>query len=116
MAYHPNKSKLSVDKLADYLRAPVQDHITSGVAIGVGPETIQAFAKEGINSGFQLHAKFLSFRDPGMDPKVHVESFYQWLCLAQPSPNHRAGLTHAVAEKCNLMYPGIYDVSAYKDP
>ena len=70
---------------------------------------------EGITTSFQLVGKFLSFKDKDVDSLLHCETFYQWLCELNTPKGFRAGLVHALAEKMNINFPGIYDVSAYDE-
>ena len=104
-----SRNALHEDVLVDYLMAPTQDDISSGVQLGIGPRTRDILSAEGINSGFQLHAKFLSFREPGMNPLVHMEVFYQWLCalrtVANLLPSIIANIFHAVTNKADIIYP-----------
>ena len=108
MSFHPSKSQLSESTISAYLEAPITDSLTSGgLAIGIGPATEKILSKERVLTGFQLIAKFLSFKGAGMTPKEHVQAFYNWLCDIGISPGHRAGLCHAVAEKANTMFPEL---------
>jgi hypothetical protein len=112
--FHPDRSSLTADQLTTYLQSPIGESLTSGVKIGVGPATVEAFREHNVTTGYQLIAKFLSFRDPNMDTRLHVEMFYQWLKEVMPASGYRAGLVHAIAEKCNLMFPELgYDRHLY---
>jgi hypothetical protein len=108
MSFHPSKSQLTENTIRAYLEAPTTDSITSGgLPIGIGPATEKKLSEERVLSGFQLIAKFLSFRGANMTPKEHVQAFYGWLCDIGTPPGHRAGLCHAVAEKANTMFPEL---------
>ncbi len=112
--FHPARSSLNTDQLTTYLLSPIGDELTSGVKIGVGPATTAAFREHKVTTGYQLIAKFMSFRDLNMDTRLHVELFYQWLKVVMPAAGLRAGLVHAIAEKCNLMFPEMeYNVKDY---
>ena len=114
--YHPNNSQLSQDKLAEYIRAPVGLRIDSGVeGMGLGPVTLAKLEAESVTTGYQLHAKFLSFKDADTSPQEHVQRFYDWIVLVVPSQaaRYRSGIVHAVAMKADLMYGSLYDPGVY---
>ncbi len=102
------------DQLINYLESSIGEDLTSGIRIGVGPATAAVFREHNVTTGYQLIAKFLSFRDPNMDTRLHVEMFYQWLKEVMPATGFRAGLTHAIAEKSNWIFPELgYDIHLY---
>ena len=111
--YHPENSKVADSTLSDFIRAPLSGNIVD--VPGIGPSTAEVLAAEGINTSFQLVAKFLSFKDKDVDSLLHCETFYQWLCELNTPKGFRAGIVHALAEKLNINFPGIYDASAYDD-
>jgi hypothetical protein len=81
---------------------------------GVGPAACKKFA-EGmpddppVETTFQLIGKFLSLRGPGMTSREHCDAMWYWL-QAKGISSHRAGIVHCIAEKTNLMMPGIYEI------
>ena len=111
--YHPENSKVSESALSEFIRAPLSSKLSD--IPGIGPATVELLAAEGITTSFQLVGKFLSFKDKDVDSLLHCETFYQWLCELKTPKGFRAGVVHALAEKLNIMFPGIYDVSAYDE-
>jgi len=111
--YHPENSKVSENALSEFVRAPLSGNILD--VPGIGPSTAELLKAEGIATSFQLIGKFLSFKDENVDSLLHCETFYQWLCELNTPKGFRAGLVHALAEKTNIVFPGVYDVSAYDE-
>ena len=110
-SYHPDNSRVSPDKLSDFIRDQLDPDLNS--VPGIGPAAINILSDEGITTTYQLVGKFLSFKDKDIGAIEHVERFYQWLCALKISAGHRAGTVHCLAEKLNIWYPGLYDASAY---
>lgn len=109
--FHPENSRVAADKLADFVRDQLDPEITS--IPGIGPAAASIFADAGITTSYQLVGKFLSMKDSDIGPIEHVERFYQWLCALKISGGHRAGTVHALAEKLNIWFPGLYDADSY---
>ncbi len=70
--------------------------------------------ENGITTTYQLIAKYLSFKDARVGPIEHADRFYYWLKSIKTPGGHRAGIVHAIGEKLNTMFNGIYDVNAYE--
>ena len=54
-------------------------------------------------------------KDEDVGPIEHADRFYYWLKSIGTAAGFRAGVVNCVAEKMNITFPGIYDISAY-DP
>ena len=65
-----------------------------------------------VQTSFQLFGIFMGFRGKDIDSAQHCQLFFNWLRL-----HHIHHCTHAIvsamAEKANIMFPGIYDNEAY---
>lgn len=85
-----------------------------GSVPGIGPAAAKKLA-EGteddapVETTYQLIGKFLSLRGAGMTSKEHCDAMWFWL-QAKGVASHRAGIVHCIAEKTNLMMPGIYEL------
>lgn len=108
--FDPNRSQVSADRLAKFLDDELVETITSvpGVAAG-NAEALgrRSEGDNGVRTSYALVGKFLSLREPGMTPQEHCDAFWHWLKLKGVN-SYRSGIVHAVAEKCDLAFPGIY--------
>eukprot|EP01033_Poteriospumella_lacustris_P016704 gene16704-11957_t len=109
--YHPEKSRVSADTLADFIRSPISGNLDE--VPGVGPATIEILKANGITTTFQLLGQYLLLKDDGVEPVEHADRFYLWLKSLNTPAGFRAGIVHSVAEKLNVSFPRIYDSSAY---
>jgi hypothetical protein len=105
-----NRSQVSADALAKFLAADLSENITT--VPGIGPKAAQVLAvataeDSGVRTTFQLIGKFLCLRGPGMSTQEHCDAFWNYLKL-KGVDSHRSGIVHAIAEKVNIMIPGIY--------
>ena len=57
--------------------------------------------------------QYLSFKEDGVEPIEHAERFYLWLKSLGTPGGFRAGIVHAISERMNVTFPGIYDSSVY---
>jgi len=112
-AFHPENSRVGASALADFIRAPTKGNLDE--VPGVGPATIDRLRAAGVETTYQLVAKYLSFKGANTEPKAHAELFYQWLKRTETPAGFRAGVVHSIAEKTNLTFPKLYDSSAYYD-
>lgn len=63
---------------------------------------------EPITTTYQLIGKFLSLKGEGVTSKEHCDAM--WFYLQSRGINSfRAGIVHAIAERVNIMMPGIYE-------
>lgn len=105
--YHPDRSQVSEDRFAEFIRSPVTGDLLE--VPGIGPASKTCFAAHGIHTTFQLIAKYLSFKDIDVGSFEHVDRFYYWLCSTHIQAVRRAGVVRCIASKVNTMMPGIYD-------
>lgn len=107
--YDENDSRLRGDRLADYLRSPLQESLRS--VPGVGRVSERMMIQAGVTNTYQLIGKFLEFRATGDSPQQHCNKFWRWLEAHGTSPAHRSTVTHALAEKLNIFMPGMYTLT-----
>lgn len=81
---------------------------------GIGPASIGMLKEHGVSTTFGLIGKFLMLKEEGVGPIEHVDRFYYWLKSTGTNAGWRAGTVHAIAEKMNITYVGIYDADAYE--
>jgi hypothetical protein len=114
--YHPQNSLANDDQLLGFVQAQLTGDLGKDL-LGVGPATVTALNNEGITTTFQLIAKYLSFKgiEDGemVDPKLHSQMFYQWLCEVNTAGKYRSTVVHCIAEKMNIVFPGLYEAEAY---
>eukprot|EP01038_Epipyxis_sp_PR26KG_P008051 gene8051-10907_t len=111
--YHPEKSRVKPAALSDFLRAPLTGNLQE--VPGVGPATVELLAQNGITTTFQLIGQYLSLKEAGVGPVEHADRFWYWLNSIGTPSGFRAGIVHAIAEKMNVTFVGIYDSSAYNE-
>jgi hypothetical protein len=113
--YDPNRSRVSDDKMADFLRSPITGDLQE--IPGVGPAAVRNLAEgEGgsITNTFQLIGQFLKLRNDEGDCVAHCDTMWQWLA-AKGLNAHRSGIVRCLAEKCDTMMFGIYDPTVFGD-
>jgi hypothetical protein len=103
--YDPNKSKVSQDKMADFLLADIDPDITS--VPGIGPAAVRNLAESNITTTYQLIGQFLLLRGDNMGTQAHCDAFWYWL-QEQGINAHRSGIIETIAEKVETMMPGLY--------
>ncbi|GBG26084.1 Hypothetical Protein FCC1311_023042 [Hondaea fermentalgiana] len=113
--FDPSKSMVKEDALAAFLAAPISEDLEQ--VPGIGPAAKKALAvplkgDQAVTTTYQLVGKFLTLRAAGMTQQEHLDAMWHWL-NARGISSHRAGIVHSIAEKCNLMIPGIYDSAAH---
>ena len=64
--YHPERSRVAEGTMADWLIAPVTGSLLE--VPGIGPATVKVLQENGVNTTYQLFAKFLSMKDEGGYP------------------------------------------------
>ena len=67
-----------------------------------------------ITTTFQLFGKYLELRELGIDSVNHAELFYNWVKTTKIAVTNRAALVRAIAEKSNILFPGIYNGDLYE--
>lgn len=106
-----NKSRVSDGALAEFLANAIDENIET--VPGVGPAAaLKLAAKAGdddtpIETTHQLIGKFLALRGKGMSSKEHCDAMWFYL-QAKGVSSYRAGIVHSIAERTNIMIPGIY--------
>ena len=82
---------------------------------GLGEKSHNAFTEAGINGVFPLIGKFLSFRDINSTSESCCQNFFDWMGEVKLPHGGCAkhAITRAVAEKVNLILPGVYDRTRY---
>eukprot|EP00616_Rhizochromulina_sp_CCMP1243_P002088 CAMPEP_0118968976 /NCGR_PEP_ID=MMETSP1173-20130426/6125_1 /TAXON_ID=1034831 /ORGANISM="Rhizochromulina marina cf, Strain CCMP1243" /LENGTH=121 /DNA_ID=CAMNT_0006918161 /DNA_START=39 /DNA_END=404 /DNA_ORIENTATION=- len=114
--FDPKKTTLNEDAIGEFLRGVVTGDLTE--VPGVGPANADKFADAGITNTHQLLGKFLMLKqDPPAGEDIHPIAFHmncmaEWLQSIGIS-SHRGNIALAVAEKSDIMLPGIYDGSIY---
>lgn len=108
--FHPNDSRVGLNALADFIRAPLPSRLEA--LPGVGPATAALFQRAGVSTPYQLVAMYLSFKAEAVSPVQHAERFYRWVVDCGVG-SYRAGIVHSICEKTNHHFPGLYDASAY---
>lgn len=109
--YDPARSRVSADTLAEFMTSPVDGDILK--VPGVGPKTKEKMADNGVETTFQLIGTFLSLKGEGVDVPQHLDAMWHWLAGIGITA-HRSSIVQAIAEKCNIMCPGIYDPEAFE--
>ena len=102
--------------MADWLREPIEEAGGLAQVPGIGPVNkrllMEAEDENKVETTHQLIGKFLSFKSKGVDSVTHCDAFYLWLAGIGINSN-RGNIALAMAEKCELFLPGIYDPNAY---
>ena len=67
-----------------------------------------------VSNTYQLIGKFMMMRDTKLSTKDNVQAFFNWLRDVKGITSHTHDITMAVAEKCNLFCPGLYNTADYE--
>lgn len=103
--FDPKRSRISVDTLSVFLTNPIDPDLKS--VPGIGPACVEKLLEDNIETTFQLIGMFLLLRTKDMNQQEHCNSF--WFYLKELGINGpRSGIVQAIAEKTNIMIPGIY--------
>jgi hypothetical protein len=109
--YDPSKSTTSPEAMRTWLSQPVVEDIRQIPGIGDKNAEILSLNNDiesGISTTFELLGKYLMLRKKGMTPTEHCDRFWSWL-KTKHITSHKDAIVQACAERCNLMFPGIYD-------
>ena len=104
--FDPEKSKVSAQSLSRFLTDKVNEDLRS--VPGIGPAAAAHLGENGIETTYQLLGKFLTLKGKDMTPKEHMDAFWYYL-QAKGIDSHRSGIVHSIAQKVELMMPGIAD-------
>lgn len=106
-----NRSRVSDSALAEFLAHPISDDITTvpGIGAAAAAKLAQKASDDDtpIETTYQLIGKFLSLKGKGIESKEHCDAMWFYL-QAKGVNSYRAGIVHSIAEKTNIMIPGIY--------
>jgi len=115
---HP-QTKVNEDKLADWLRSPITGNLQEVPGIGEKTEQLLAAGEgdERVTNTYQLVGKFLQLKGPSTEARgvgvvEHCDKFYFWLQEKGINAG-RNNIILALAEKCEVFMPGIYDQELY---
>ena len=120
--------------MADFLNQEITGDLNE--IPGIGPKTIELLKKiqvsidnhgsvvhiNGITSTYALIGVFLSMKSDFTSGHIrvvntveHAQRFYLWWCSLDTPRGFRAGVVHAICEKCNISFPGVYNPSDFGD-
>lgn len=112
--YEPEKSRISEDVLADFLRCTLTGDLTEVPGLSRCAIRKLAAGDDKITNTFQLIGKFLLLKtnvcktDEIISTKLHCDKFYNWL-KSKGIQSYRTDIVMSIAEKTNTMIPGLYD-------
>ena len=121
--YDPAKSRVVEDALCDFVRAPISGELTDVPGIGKNAKSLleDGDDDDSIENTFQLIGKFLMLKGNSehtenrmIGCKEHCDAFWFWL-KGKGVNAYRSGIVMAIAEKTNILIPGIYDASELQD-
>mmetsp|Transcript_4037 Transcript_4037/g.5670 ORF Transcript_4037/g.5670 Transcript_4037/m.5670 type:complete len:123 (-) Transcript_4037:275-643(-) len=114
-AFDARKSMIQEDKLGDWLREPITLNLQQVPGIGPANERIlgEAEGEDKVETTHQLIGKFLSLKGKDVTPVEHCDMFWHWLAKVGVNAG-RNNVVLAIAEKCEVFVPGVYDASAYQ--
>jgi len=114
-AYNPAKSHTSQASLLNFIRSPVNDVDLTCVP-GIGSKCVDVFREHHIVTVTQLIGKYLMLKnDPCMTGKTLAQMYYNWLSNEVKIHSHQNEIVQAIAERCNLMIPGIYNAHEWEN-
>lgn len=106
-AFRENEFKcISNSKFDKFCHEPLDDDVLS--VPGLGVIAARNLKADGICCTTQLIGKFLTLKRPDCSIEEHVDLFYQYL-LSVRVGGLAPIITICIAEKANMMIPGIFD-------
>eukprot|EP01035_Chromulina_nebulosa_P019790 gene19790-25731_t len=114
--FDPAKSTISSENMRAWIQKQVSGHLQEVPGIGeINEKHLMNEDNEmGVSTTFQLIGKFLSFRKLGGSQFQQCDLFWNWLKNKNIS-HQRNNIVQAIAEKCNVMFPGMYDSTAFRN-
>ncbi len=108
--FSEDKSRVSMEALARFLTDNICEDLRS--VPGIGSEAVKKLKKnaEGdssVETTYQLIGKFLSLKGKDMTSQEHMDAFWFYL-QSRGISAHRSGIVFSIAQKVDLMMPGIY--------
>ena len=112
--FSANKSQVSDDRLSAFLASEIVASLQS--VPGIGPKAEELLGKrtetdEPVTTTYQLIGKYLSLRGRDMTSDEHMDAFWHYL-KSRGISSHRSGIVRCIAEKVNIMIPGLYQPKA----
>lgn len=114
--FDATKSQVADDRLAQFLASEVSQELQS--VPGIGPVNEKALGENAVDfpvtTTYQLIGKYLSLRSKDMSSQDHLDAFWNWL-KSKGVTSYRSGIVLCVAEKANVMIPGLCDLPTRMD-
>jgi hypothetical protein len=108
-----NRSRVSEDTLASFLSKPLTNDLLD--IPGIGPVSAKSLISFDIYTPIQLISCFLRVCGEEMNSKERCNAFWYYLDAMEVPGGTRSTIVHAIAEKVNIMIPGIYDCEVKGD-
>lgn len=111
--FDPTRSRISADTLATYLAASIREELLD--VPGVGDATKKILQSHDINTSWQLYSCYFRVCDVGMTSKERADAFWFYLQGMGVPGGTRSTIVQAIAEKSNILMPGIYEANDEED-
>ena len=108
--YDPKKTSINEDRLAGWLKDKISGDLED--VPGIGPANKANLEGKGISNSFQLIGQYLTLKAGTV--QEHNDAMWRWLQEVGVNSG-RNNIILALAEKCDIFMPGIYDASLYED-
>uniref|UniRef100_A0A7S1U230 Uncharacterized protein n=2 Tax=Phaeomonas parva TaxID=124430 RepID=A0A7S1U230_9STRA len=109
--FDPNKSRVSEDRLAEFIVQEVDPDLSS--VPGVGDKAKEMLLADGVETTYQLIGKFLQLKGASTSVREHADAMWYYL-KGVGINSYRAGIVLAIAEKVNTMMSGLYDPEEFE--
>lgn len=113
VTYDPLKSHINEKTFSMFIQSSLMDNVICDVP-GIGPQNaillanVKDFEFPPIVTPQQLIGVFLLLRGENISVQDHCDAFFRFLGKAGVK-SHRNTIVKAIAEKCNVYFPGIYE-------
>ena len=108
----PTMTKLNTDGVAKWLHTPITGELKEVPQLG--PACAEKLRAAGISTTYGLFGQFLSLKEEDVGSVEVCDRFYYWLESIDIPAGSKGTITHAIALKLEVHFPGIYSESAYK--
>jgi hypothetical protein len=109
--FDPSRSRESLHSMPEWIMKEITGNILE--VPGVGKTTSKLLAANGITTTYCLLGKYLMLKEDDVGPVELADKFWYYLNSINTPLGYRSVIVLSVAEKLNIIFPGIYDSNAY---
>jgi len=110
--YDIKKSRISDDRLAEFVMSPLQSDLKS--VPGISPLGVEKLNKIGILNTYNLIGAFLLMKEENQTSQEHADAMYMFLKNAG-LVQYLSGIVTCIGEKADTMIPGLWSADELRE-